>query len=590
MSDQQAPQNNDEQDSSKRIIVISAVAAFAIGIVGYSLFGKKTEQKSTIVSTEEQQAKAASSEKLLSENEGVSKREGMAGFDHPNQYLATKTIAVADNMEPVIAHSEQMKEAQDKLAALEKKIGKKPNIIVFLMDDVGWMDMGFNGGGIAVGNPTPDIDKIAAEGLILTSAYSQPSCSPTRATIMTGQYPVHHGILIPPMYGQPGGLEGAITVAKLLSDQGYVTQAIGKWHIGENEGSQPQNVGFDDFRGFLSVSDMYTEWRDPNYNPEVALSPARTAYMNALPFNKDDVHAVKGGKAESVGTITVDYIKDLDQRWLDYGQKFIRQAATGNKPFFLYYGTRGCHFDNYPNEYYQGRSPARTSYSDCIVEMNDVFAKLHKTLAETGQLENTIIFFTSDNGPEAEVPPHGRTAFRGAKGSTWEGGVRVPTFVYWKGMIEPRKSEGLFDLSDIFNTALSLAGKSGAELGKLVPKERYIDGIDQTSFLLAKNGESNRRSILYFWNDQLAGTRMDEFKLMALVQLPNAVTPDGHKGGFSGIISKAAGSVMFNLYTNPQENDAIGIRHLPMGVPLETEMQRYHEVLKKFPPHIQIGL
>ncbi|MBN9286849.1 MAG: arylsulfatase [Gammaproteobacteria bacterium 39-13] len=514
----------------------------------------------------------------------------MAGFDHPNQYLATKAIAVADNMEPVIAHSEQMKEAQDKLATLEKKTGKKPNIIVFLMDDVGWMDMGFNGGGIAVGNPTPDIDKIAAEGLILTSAYSQPSCSPTRATIMTGQYPVHHGILIPPMYGQPGGLEGAITVAKLLSDQGYVTQAIGKWHIGENEGSQPQNVGFDDFRGFLSVSDMYTEWRDPNYNPEVALSPARTAYINELPFNKDDVHAVKGGKAESVGTITVDYIKDLDQRWLDYGQKFIRQVSTGNKPFFLYYGTRGCHFDNYPNEYYQGRSPARTSYSDCIVEMNDVFAKLHKTLVETGQLENTIIFFTSDNGPEAEVPPHGRTAFRGAKGSTWEGGVRVPTFVYWKGMIEPRKSEGLFDLSDIFNTALSLAGKSGAELGKLVPKERYIDGIDQTSFLLAKNGESNRRSILYFWNDQLAGTRMDEFKLMTLVQLPNAATPDGYKGGFSGIISKAAGLVMFNLYTNPQENDAIGIRHLPMGVPLETEMQRYHEVLKKFPPHIQIGL
>ena len=168
------------------------------------------------------------------------------------------------------------------------------------------MDFGFNGGGIAVGSATPDIDKIASEGLILTSAYSQPSCSPTRATILTGQYPVHHGILRPPMYGEPGGLNGNITIAKLLSQQGYVTQAIGKWHVGENEGSQPQNVGFDDFRGFLSVSDMYTEWRDPHYNPEVALSPTRTAFLEEVPFNKYDVHAVKGGKVENVGLITVD--------------------------------------------------------------------------------------------------------------------------------------------------------------------------------------------------------------------------------------------------------------------------------------------
>ncbi|MCS5712235.1 sulfatase-like hydrolase/transferase [Candidatus Berkiella aquae] len=527
---------------------------------------------------------------LSSTTSGLIKEGNLPGYNHPNQYLTVPTVSIADNMEPVISHPEQLKQAQDKLAALEKKTGKKPNIIVFLLDDVGWMDMGFNGGGISVGNPTPDIDRIASEGLILTSAYSQPSCSPTRATIMTGQYPIHHGILVPPMYGQPGGLEGLITVAKLLSDQGYTTQAIGKWHIGENVGSQPQNVGFDDFRGFLSVSDMYTEWRDPQFNPEIALSPARTEYMNKLPFNKDDVHAVKGGKIESVATITTDYIKDLDQRWLEYGKDFIKKSANSKKPFFLYYGTRGCHFDSYPNAYYQGRSPARTTYSDCIVEMNDVFASLVKELEETNQLDNTLIIFTSDNGPEAEVAPHGRTAFRGAKGSTWEGGVRVPTFAYWKGMITPRKSEGLFDLSDIFNTALSLAGKPGAELSKLVPHDRYVDGIDQVSFLLADSGESNRRSILYFWNDKFAGVRLDEFKLMTLVQLPNAINPDGHKGGFSGTISETAGSNMYNLYTNPQENDGIGIRHIPIGVPLQTEMQRYNEVLKKYPPHIQIKL
>ena len=400
------------------------------------------------------------------------KRDDKPGYDHPNQYLGIHAKLIAENLEPVIEHPEQAAEADKKLSQLAQRKGKKPNIVVFLMDDVGWMDFGFNGGGISVGSPTPDVDKIASEGLVLTSAYSQPSCSPTRATILTGQFPIHHGILRPTMYGEPGGLNGNVTVAELLSRQGYTTQAIGKWHVGENEESQPQNAGFDDFRGFLSVSDMYTECRDPNFNPEIALSPTRTAFMQEVPFNKDDVHAVKGGKVESVGTITVDYIKDLDQRWANYAVEFLKKQKGSPKPFFLYYGTRGCHFDNYPNAYYAGRSPARNDYTDCIVEMNDIFARLMKTIEETGELENTMVIFTSDNGPEQEIEPHGRTPFRGGKGSTWEGGVRVPTFIYWKGMIEARKSEGLFDMADILPTALSLAGQPGAALSKLVSKER----------------------------------------------------------------------------------------------------------------------
>jgi arylsulfatase A-like enzyme len=452
------------------------------------------------------------------------------------------------------------------------------------------MDMGFNGGGVAVGNPTPNIDRAASEGLVFTSAYSQPSCSPTRATIMTGQLPIHHGILIPPMYGQPGGLEGEVTLAKLLSDQGYLTQAIGKWHMGENQGSQPQNVGFDDFRGFLSVSDMYTEWRDPHYNPEVALSPARTQYMERLPFDKDDVHATKGGRLESVGLIDTETIKNLDQNWAGYAEDFLHRAAGQPKPFFLYYAPRGCHFDSYPNETYAGKSPARTTYSDCIVEMDDIFGRVLRTLRDTGQLENTLVFFTSDNGPEQEVPPYGRTPFRGGKGSTWEGGVRVPTFAYWPGMIVPRRSDGVFDLADLFPTSLAVAGKGGAAAGKLVPANRYIDGIDQLSFMLGESGETNRRSVIYFLNDQLSATRIDEFKYFVVAQVPNAFTTRGQQGGFTGSIQNGAGAMMFNLYTNPQEDDSVGIRHIPMTLPLQTELERYKGVLKKFPPNIQIKL
>lgn len=127
------------------------------------------------------------------------------GFSHPEQYITVQDVKPADNMYPVVQLPAQDKEAREKLAALQAKTGKKPNILLFLMDDVGWMDPGFNGGGDAVGNPTPVMDKLANEGLLLTSAYSTPSCSPTRATIHTGQNPLHHGILRPPMYGEAGG-------------------------------------------------------------------------------------------------------------------------------------------------------------------------------------------------------------------------------------------------------------------------------------------------------------------------------------------------------------------------------------------------
>jgi arylsulfatase A-like enzyme len=127
------------------------------------------------------------------------------GYSHPNQFMHLQDVKPADNMYPVVAHPEQDRAARAKLAELETRFGKKPNILIFIMDDVGWMDPGFNGGGVAIGNDTPTMDRLASAGLLLTSAYSTPSCTPTRATIHTGQNPLHHGLLRPPMYGEPGG-------------------------------------------------------------------------------------------------------------------------------------------------------------------------------------------------------------------------------------------------------------------------------------------------------------------------------------------------------------------------------------------------
>ena len=512
------------------------------------------------------------------------------GYDHPNQYLGKQTTLIADNMEPVMMHPAQNTEALKKLKEMEKKFGKRPNILIFLLDDVGWMDPGFNGGGEAVGNPTPNLDRAAHNGIILTSAYSTPSCTPTRATIMTGQTPLHHGLLRPPMYGEPGGLDGVTTMPKILQELGYTTQGVGKWHIGENEASQPQNVGFDDYYGFLSVSDMYTEWRDIYFNPEIALSPTRFQVMEKFPFNHNNVHCTKERGAEKVYLIDLETIKYLDQDWADYSEKFIRNMEDSEKPWFLYHATRACHFDNYPNDEYAGKSPARTVFSDGMVEIDDIFGRLVKVLEETGQLENTIIFFTSDNGPEAEVPPHGRTPFRGSKGSSWEGGTRVPTFVYWKDVISSKKSDGLFDLADLFNTCISLAGMKNEDLSKRVGADRYVDGVDQTSFLLADEGQSNRYSRIYTLNQYLSAVRIDEFKVHITLELQDAIFQRGFTGGFSGaIITNTGGGVGTNLYTNPQEDVSEGIRHIPIGVMLEAEIDRYYEVLKKFPPQSKIG-
>lgn len=454
------------------------------------------------------------------------------------------------------------------------------------MDDVGWIDPGFNGGGTAVGNDTPVMDRLAAEGLLLTSAYSTPSCSPTRATIHTGQNPLHHGILRPPMYGEAGGLDGATTMPLLLKQHGYITQGVGKWHMGENQGSLPQNVGYDDYVGLLGVSDMYTEWRDVYFNPEVALSPERFKMVENDDFSHYEVHCTPGEeKCENGKLIELNYIKELDKHWLDTSLAFLDKMKGSKQPFFLYHATRGCHFDNYPSDEWAGKSMSRTVYGDCMVQMDYTLGQLVDRLEAIGELDNTLILLSSDNGPECEVPPHGRTPFRGCKGSSWEGGVRVPTFVYWKGMISPRKSDGLFDDADILPTMLSLAGVPGAQLADLFPRTTYIDGIDQASFLVADNGLSARRSRPYTLNQYYAALRIDEFKGVMTAEIENGVVQKGDWGGFSGpIFTDSGGGIVFNLYTNPQEDVSVGIRHIPVSVPIMAASAFYLKELIKYPP------
>src|SRR5262249_41180046 len=203
-------------------------------------------------------------------------------------------------------------------------------------------------------------------------------CARRRRTIHTGKNPLQHGLLRPPMYGEAGGLEGAVTLPSVLKKLGYVTQGVGKWHMGENRGSLPQNVGFDDYMGFLGVSDEYTEWRDGDLNPQGSFGPARLQMMEENPVNPNEValtpHHTE--KCDSVKQIDPSYIKALEKHWMDYSMDFIRKMKDSKQPFFLYHATRGCHFDNYPSDEWAGKSRARTVYSDCMVHMDYVLSQL----------------------------------------------------------------------------------------------------------------------------------------------------------------------------------------------------------------------
>ncbi len=493
--------------------------------------------------------------------------------------ITEPTVQLAEHLEPAFAHTEQTAAARQRLDEYVARTGRRPNVLVVLFDDVGWGDFGCYGGGIAVGAPTPNIDRLARDGLLLTSCYSEPSCSPSRASLMTGRLPMRHGLLRPPMYGEPGGLQGETTIAQLLSDAGYVTQAVGKWHMGENTDSQPQHVGFDDFYGFLSVSDMYTEWRDPYFFPEIVYSEERTRWIENQPFNRCFVHATRGGDVENVEEVTIPVLSTLDDKWAAYSIDFIRRMAGGSQPWFLYHCTRGAHFDNYPLEKYLGSSPAKHPYKDTMIELDDIVGRLADTLRETGQLEDTLILVTSDNGPEMETwPDAAYTPFRCAKGSTWEGGVRVPAVVSWPGMIDAdRSSDGLFAFTDFFPTMLSLAGAESA-----MPDDRFIDGVDQTAFLLTADGRSHRKHQYYWLLNHFSALRVGEFKLMI-----SSISDDDrdvhNPGGFTGATQRYPYGRLYNLYLDPKETRSYLIRKLAYIDALQGGVRNHLMTFAKFP-------
>ena len=501
--------------------------------------------------------------------------------------VMSKAKRTSESMEPALSFPAEDKEAQQKLADLRAKTGKRPNIVWLLVDDMGYGDPGAFGGGALVGAATPNIDRLAREGLKLTSTYSQPTCTPTRSAILTGRLPVRTGLTRPILAGdklKTNPWEGETSLPKLLSDAGYTTVLTGKWHVGEAVGMRPHDIGFDEYYGYYEAEKEISQGVDKRRYPDLVLNPERSKMLKDTGSSDALIHGFKGGKTEEISHIeSIEQMAEADMGLAKFTVEKIAELAKAGKPFFLEHAFMKVHCDNFAAKAFEGKSGSKYPYKDAVVEVDAHIGEIVKALDDAGVLDDTLVIVTSDNGPQMDAwPDAGYTPFKGSKASTWEGGVRVPGIAYWRGMIQPgRESDELFDLMDLYNTSADLGGV----IDKL-PQDRYIDGIDQTSFLLAEDGHSKREKVYMWAESDLMAMRMWEYKIHFKVFEYHTQWLD------IDMSTKAEFGLapwLFNLYIDPKEQYPVGHRMNAFLASMAAEVKGHAATFKKYPPK-NVGL
>ena len=367
---------------------------------------------------------------------------------------------------------------------------RPPNFVVIFVDDLGYGDIGPFG---ATKQRTPNLDRMAAEGMKLTSFYAAPVCSVSRAQLMTGCYGAR--ISVPGVYfpGAPHGLHPAEnTVADLLKPLGYATACVGKWHLGDQPEFLPTRQGFDRYLGIPYSNDMQR--------------PAAGSKTKVTPLVRDDKVAE---------LLTEEQQSGLVARYTEEAVRFLRDSK--DRPFFLYFPHSAVHTPIWPGPDFRGKSN-NGRFGDWVEEVDWSVGKVLATLKELGLDENTLVLFTSDNGPWMIKGPDGGSAghLRGSKGSTWEGGVRVPTLARWPGRIPAGSVRStVAGTIDVLPTLVGLAG------GK-VPEQPVIDGRDIAPLLTGKTEEASREAHYYFSGYTLQCVRQGKWKLTLTPQ------PNGH--------------------------------------------------------------
>jgi len=387
----------------------------------------------------------------------------------------------------------------------------KPNIVLILSDDFGYGDAGPYGGGEGRGMPTPNLDRLADEGMTFFSFYAQPSCTPGRAAVQTGRIPNRSGMTTVAFQGQGGGLPAAEwTIASVLKQGGYQTFFTGKWHLGESDYALPNAQGYDEMRyAFLYHLNAYT-YGDPTWFPD--MDPE----LRAL-FDKVTTGALSGRAGEKAhqewkvngqyvntpekGVVGIPFIDAyVEQAALDY----LDRAARAGKPFFMSVNFMKVHQPNLPHPDFIHKSMSKSKYADSIVENDSRIGHIVDKLRALGlDKGNTVVFWTTDNGAWQDVyPDAGYTPFRGTKGTLREGGNRVPAIVWWPGKVKPRqRNHDILGGLDLMATFAALAGV------KLPTKDRegkpiIFDSYDMSPVWLG-TGKSARKSWFYFTENEL---------------------------------------------------------------------------------------
>ena len=404
----------------------------------------------------------------------------------------------------------------------------KPNIVILWGDDIGiWNISHFSRG--MMGYRTPNIDRVAAEGVTFTDYYAQQSCTAGRACFITGQNPIRTGLTKVGMPGATVGLQKEDpTIAELLKPLGYATGQFGKNHLGDRDEFLPTMHGFDEFFGNLYHLNAEEEPELPDYpkDPEFKKKFGPRGVLHCLSDGKG------GQTVVDTGPLTKKRMETIDEEITERALAWMEKQAKEEQPFFLWYNSTAMHFRTHVAEKNLGKS-GQDPYSDRMVVHDEQIGMMLDKLDELGIADNTIVMYSTDNGPENDTWPDGaNTPFRSQKNSNWEGGWRVPCFIRWPGKIKAGSVlNGIVSHIDMFPTLLAIAGnpevKEQLLNGCTVGDKQYnvhLDGYNMVPYLAGEVKESPRQALVYFSDDgDVMAVRVGDYKFILAEQRQNTM-------------------------------------------------------------------
>jgi arylsulfatase A-like enzyme len=433
----------------------------------------------------------------------------------------------------------------------------RPNFIVINIDDLGYADIGPYGSKI---NRTPNLDRMAKEGRKLTSFYAAPVCSPSRTALMTGCYPKRvlpiPGVLFPA--GAVGVDPKETTVAEVLKAAGYATACIGKWHLGDQPEFLPTSQGFDSYLGIPYSNDMGTaaEGSKSDLGAPLPKAAKTAAPAAAKAAQGGDETGLKGNgqpplplleNQKVIARVKQDEQQGIVERYTAAAVKFINSKK--DEPFFLYLAHNAVHFPLYPGKSWAGRSP-HGLFSDWVEEVDWSVGRVLDTLREAGLDTKTLVIFTSDNGGTQRSV---NTPLRGHKGSTWEGGMRVPTIAWWPGKIPGGTATGaITGMLDVMPTFTALAG------GKLPPAK--LDGMNIWPALAGEENSISREVFFYYRGFTLEAVRSGSWKLHLGAKAGGKGNAKGGKAK-GGADAKSEAPTLCNLENDIGESKDVSAEH-----------------------------